>query len=322
MVTTAQSQATDVHVVFGTGAIGLALVDELTAAKRTVRAINRSGRAQVPADVEVMAGDASNPEFAAQAATGAAVVYQCLSPPYHRWADLFPPLQNAVVHAARTTGARYVSFENTYMYGDTGGQPMTEETPMRPSSRKGTVRLEMALQLAQLHDAGDLAVTTARASDYFGPRATSQSPLGDLVIGAALAGKPARVIGDPDQLHSYTYTHDAARTLAALGTRDDVLGEVFHVPNRSATTTRQIIGEVAAELGSPLRISVAPRLMLRGMGLFNPTLRELDEMLYEFTQPFVVDSEKAQARLGIQPTPAGEAIASTVAWFRSRDGHK
>ena len=269
-----------------------------------------------------MAGDASNPEFAAQAARGAAVVYQCLNPPYHRWADLFPPLQNAIIHAARTTAARYVSFENTYMYGDTHGLPITEVTAMHPAGRKGKVRLAMALQLAQLHDAGDLAVTTARASDYFGPGATSQSPLGDLVIGAALAGKQVRVIGDPDQLHSYTYTEDAARTLAALGTGDNLLGEVFHVPNSAAITTRQTINEIATELGSPLKISVAPPLLLRLMGVFNPTLRELDEMLYEFTQPFVVDGAKAEARLGIRPTPAPVAIASTVAWFRTRNGHK
>jgi nucleoside-diphosphate-sugar epimerase len=312
----------DVHVVFGTGAIGLALIDELAALNLPVRAVNRSGRATVPRGVELIAGDASDPEFAAQAATGAAVVYQCLNPPYHRWAELFPPLQNSVVHAARTSKARYVSFENTYLYGDTGGQPMNEMTPMRASSRKGKVRLAMALQLIQLHDAGDLAVTTARASDYFGPRATSQSPLGDVVIGASLAGKPVRVIGDPDQIHSYTFTQDAARTLATLGTSDDVLGEVFHVPNPEATTTRQIISEIAAELGSPLKVSVASRLLLRLMGVFNPTLRELDEMLYEFTQPFVVDSTKAQTRLGIQPTPVGDAIAATVAWFRTRDGHK
>lgn len=312
----------EVHVVFGTGAIGLALIDELTARSLTVRAVSRSGRAPVPRGVEVMSGDASDLEFAARAAVGASVVYQCLNPPYHRWADLFPPLQNGVVHAARTTGARYVSFENTYLYGDTGGQPMTEMTPTLPSSRKGKVRLEMALQLVRLHDAGDLAVTTARASDYFGPRATSQSPLGDLVIGAALVGKSVRVIGDADQLHSYTYTRDAARTLAALGTRDDVLGEVFHVPNADATTTRQIIGDIAAELGSRLRISVTSRLLLRLMGAFNPTIRELDEMMYEFTQPFVVDSAKAQARLGIQPTAAPDAIASTVAWFRTRNVEK
>jgi hypothetical protein len=62
----------------------------------------------------------------------------------------------------------------------------------------------------------------------------------------------------------------AARTLAALGTRSDVLGEVFHVPNAPAQTTRQIIGMLAGELGDPIKIRFAPRLMLRLIGVFNP----------------------------------------------------
>lgn len=308
----------DIHVVLGTGAIGLALVEELVASGRSVRAVNRSGRAGVPAGVEVRGGDLTDPTFARAAVADAAVVYQCLNPPYHRWAEEFPGLQDAAVGAARAAGARFVSFENTYMYGDTNGEPMTETTPMRAHTRKGKVRVAMAEQLRALHESGDLRVSTARASDYFGPRGTSQSPLGDLVIGATLAGKAARVIGDPDQQHSYTYTVDAARTLAALGSRDDVDGEVFHVPNAPAQTTRQIIAMISEQVGSPIKVSVAPRLVLRALGLFNRTVRELDEMRYEFTQPFIVDSTKAQDRLGIAPTPLPEALQATIAWFREK----
>jgi nucleoside-diphosphate-sugar epimerase len=308
----------DVHVVFGTGVIGLALIDELAGQGVPVRAVNRSGSAGVPDGVDVLGGDVSDRDFAVRAVTGAAVVYQCLNPAYHRWAEDFPALQDSTVHAARTVDARFVSFENLYMYGDTGGAPITESSTTHPHTRKGKVRLAMAEQLRRLHDDGDVAVTTARASDYFGPRGTTQSPFGDLVIGAALTGRPARVIGNPDLPHSYTYTADAARTLAALGTRDDVLGEVFHVPNSPALTTRQIIDLIADELGSPIKVSVAPRVLLRVMGLFNKTLQEVDEMLYEFTQPFVVEGAKAQSRLGIAPTPTADAIAATVAWFRDR----
>lgn len=281
-----------------------------------VRAVNQSGTADVGDGVEVLGGDASSPIFTRQAAAGATAVYQCLNPPYHRWPELFPALQNAVVGAAISNGARLVSFENTYMHGDTAGEPMTELTPCRADTRKGRVRLAMADQLRQLQTDGELVLTTARASDYFGPRGTSQSPLGELVIGAALAHKSARVIGDPDQPHSYTFTRDIARTLAALGTRDDVDGEVFHVPNAPAQTTRHIVDMISADIGSPIKISVAPRLLIRAMGIFNPTMRELDEMRYEFTQPFIVDCAKATAWLGIGPTPLDEALAETVAWFR------
>jgi nucleoside-diphosphate-sugar epimerase len=306
----------DLHVVFGTGAIGLALIDELNTMRLRVRAVNRSGRADVPDGVEVVAADASDAETAAKAATGAGVVYQCLSPPYHQWARLFPPIQDGVVHAARLTKARYVSFENTYMYGDTHGVPVTEATPLRAQTRKGKVRLVMAEQLRDFAEKGDLDVVTARASDYFGPRGTAQSPLGDLVIGAALAGKPARLIAGPDQPHSYSFTGDVARCLAAVGTREDVAGEIFHVPNAPARTTREVIAMISEDLGRVVKISVTPRLLLRAIGLFNPTLGELDEMRYEFTQPFVVDSTKAESRLGLSATPLDDAVSQTISWFR------
>ena len=46
------------HVVFGSGPIGLATAGELVARNLPVRVVNRSGRADVPAGVEVVAADA------------------------------------------------------------------------------------------------------------------------------------------------------------------------------------------------------------------------------------------------------------------------
>jgi nucleoside-diphosphate-sugar epimerase len=137
-------------------------------------------------------------------------------------------------------------------------------------------------------------------------------------VDAALAGKPAQIIGDPDQPHSYTYAPDAGRTLAALGTRDDVVGRVWHVPNAPARTTREVIDLIADEIGSPIKVRRAPTLALRLMGLVNPTVRELPEMLYEFTQPFVVDGSTTEQQLGVTATPLDHAVRDTVAWFRNR----
>ncbi len=108
------------HVIFGTGPVGLALVDQLVERGHQVRVVNRSGTAPVPAQVEQMAGDAVDPDFALDAASGAGVVYQVLNPPYHRWPEEFPPLQRGVMSAAQAAGARLVSFENLYMYGKHG----------------------------------------------------------------------------------------------------------------------------------------------------------------------------------------------------------
>ena len=49
------------HVIFGTGAIGLATLDALLRRGETVRMVNRSGTARVPDDVEVVRGNAADP---------------------------------------------------------------------------------------------------------------------------------------------------------------------------------------------------------------------------------------------------------------------
>ena len=59
---------------------------------------------------------------------------------------------------------------------------------------------------------------------------------------------------------------------------------------------------------------------MRALGLFNPTIRELVELSYEFEQPFVLDTTKYQSTFGTEPTPLAAAIAATVAWYRSRNG--
>jgi nucleoside-diphosphate-sugar epimerase len=166
------------HVVFGTGAIGAALIDQLAERELPVRAVNRTGRAAVAAGVEGVGGDASDPAFTTDVAQGAAAVYQVLNPSYHQWQERFPPLQRAIVAAAQSSGARLVSFENVYMYGDTGGRPITEDLPYAATTRKGKVRAAMAQELAELQRMGAVEVATARASDYFGPGATQPVTVG------------------------------------------------------------------------------------------------------------------------------------------------
>ena len=58
-----------------------------------------------------------------------------------------------------------------------------------------------------------------------------------------------------------------------------------------------------------------PPLVLRGVGLFNPTVRELLEMQYQFDEPFIVDSSKIATKLGVQATPIDQALADTLATY-------
>lgn len=311
--------STELHVIFGTGAIGLATFDALRRRGRTVRLVNRSGQARVPDGVEVAAGDASDPAFAAAAARGAAVVYQTLNPPYHQWSTQFPALQSGVLAAAEKSGARLVSMENVYMYGRPDGHPLTEDRANNAHTKKGQLRARMSQELLTAHRAGRVQVAIGRASDYFGPRGGAQSNLGDRVFPAALAGKTATVLGDPDQPHTYTYIPDIGEGLAVLGEHPDAPGEIWHLPNDPATrTTRELVEMIFTLAGQPrTRLRAMPPLLLRGLGLINPTLRELLEMQYQFEEPFIVESNKITDRLGLTATPIDEAITEILQAYSS-----
>src|ERR1700750_110124 len=127
------------HVIFGTGAVGLATLDALRRRGETARLVNRSGTAPVPDDIEVFGGDASDPAFTTAAARGAGFSYQPLTPPSHQWAELSPALQASVLAAAQASGARLVSMENVYMYGRPDRQPLTETRTHAVRTKNGTL---------------------------------------------------------------------------------------------------------------------------------------------------------------------------------------
>ena len=309
------------HVIFGTGAIGLATFDALRRRGETVRLVNRSGHARVSDDVEVVGGDAADPAFTVAVTEGASVLYQTLNPPYPEWTARFPALQAGVLAAAEANGARLVSMENVYMYGRPNGQPLTEDRAYAAHTKKGQLRGRMARQLLAAHHAGRVQVAIGRASDYFGPRGGAQSNLGDRVCRPALAGKTATVLGDPDQPHTYTYIPDIGEGLAVLGEHPDAAGEVWHLPNDPDTkTTRQLVDIVYQHTGRPrAKLRATSPLLLRAIGLVNPTVRELVEMQYQFDEPFIVDSSKIATRLGVQATPIDQALADTLDSYRHPD---
>jgi nucleoside-diphosphate-sugar epimerase len=308
------------HVVFGTGAIGLATFDALRRRGETVRLVNRSGHARVPDDVDLVAGDARDPAFTTAVTAGAGVVYQTLNPPYAEWTEQFPALQAGVLAAAEANGARLVSMENVYMYGRPAGRPLTEDRAHDAHTRKGQLRGRMSRELLAAHHAGRVQVAIGRASDYFGPRGGAQSNLGDRVMPAALAGKSATVLGRLDQPHTYTYIPDIGEGLAVLGEHPDAPGEVWHLPNDPDTrTTRQLVETVYRHAGQPrARVRALPPLVLRGLAWVNPTVRELLEMQYQFEEPFIVDSSKIAGKLDVHATPLDEALADTLATYRHR----
>jgi len=311
----------ELHVVFGAGPVGLTVADELLARGRHVRVVNRSGPPVGPpndSQIEWASADAMNTAATIEAGAGAAVIYFALNPPYDKWPELFPPMQANVLQAAQDAGARLVAMENVYMYGPTGGAPLTEALPAAATTKKGRVRAAMHDDLMAAHTRGEVAVTVGRASDFVGPRVL-ESAIGERVVPAVIAGKKAQVLGDPDLPHTYTYMPDIGRALVTLGERDEALGETWHIPSGDTVTTRGYVQLLADAAGTgTARLQVAPKLLLRALGLINAPVRETIEMLYEFEEPFILDHSKYAAAFGDNATPLAEAASATVQWYRDQ----
>ncbi len=305
------------HVVFGTGQVGSALAAHLAGQGITVRAVSRQRPASL-ACVDWRSADAADPEAAADAAKGAAVIYQCLNAPYTQWPERFPPLQRGVLAAAERTGALLVSLENLYGYGPADGRPMTEDLPLAAAGVKGRVRAAMTAELLAAANVGRVRIAIGRASDFFGPGVTAGSTLGERVFGNALADRRADFIGNPGLPHTYSYVPDIAAGLATLGTDPRAAGQVWHLPGPPTGTTRALLDLVAGQVGHPVGVRSVPKLAVRALGLVNPVLRELAETYYQFGEPFIMDTTKYQSVFGPAGTPLTDAIIATLAWYRTR----
>jgi nucleoside-diphosphate-sugar epimerase len=213
-----------------------------------------------------------------------------------------------------------VSLENLYWYGPTGGKPITEDLPLAATTVKGRTRAAMTAELLAAADAGRVRVAIGRASDFFGARVTEGSTLGERVFGNALVGRRADFIGNPDLPHTYSYVPDIAAGLATLGTDALAAGQVWHLPGPQTVTTRALLDLVSGQVGHQVAIRSVPKLAVRALGLFNPMLRGLAEMAYQFDQPFVLDTSKYESAFGTAGTPLADAVAATVAWYRTRPG--
>jgi nucleoside-diphosphate-sugar epimerase len=306
----------ETSLVLGAGQVGPMVAEGLLAAGQTVRIGRRQAAPSRVEGVENVAVDVRDADAVARAAEGAGVVYHCVNPLYHQWPGMLLPMTRGIVEGTAKAGARLVVLDNLYMYGDTSH--MTEESPMAPVSKKGALRVQAAELLLEADAAGRVPVAIGRAADFFGPHTPLSMVLGAQFFPRVLAGKSALFFGDPDQLHSYSYTPDVAAGLVALG-RGGARG-VWMLPVQPAETTRAVLARFGRALGADVKVSQVPVWVLRAAGVFWRTGAEIAEMTYQWQQPYVLDDTRIRSRFGLAPTPWDDAVATTVAWGRSEYG--
>lgn len=302
------------NVVFGTGPLGLWVAQVLADQDKQVTVVNRSGKVtqQISEKINVIAGDANDSKIVCEICKGANSVFHCAMPPYTKWPEQFPSLTKGILEGVKKSGSRLIYGDNLYGYGDTKGAPINEQLPYEASGHKGKVRASMAEIFL---NEKDIDVVIGRGSDFYGPF-VKNATFGELFFSAALSGKPANLLGNVDLPHTYTYIKDFAAALVNLSDHRESFGQVWHVPNAPTVTTRQLVSIVEEQIGQSVKIRTAGKLMVSFLGLFNPMLKEVKEMMYEWEQPYIVEHKKYEDRFGNASTPHDVAIRETVQWYQ------
>ena len=309
----------NLHVVFGAGSLGLATANALAAQSKRVRVVSRSGKANVPAGVEVARADVEDAAQAIEATKDANVIYNCIGLPYDikTWSAKWPVVQANLIGAAQASGAKYIFGDNLYMYGDTNGAPVNEDSPNLATMKKGQLRARIAQMVLDAHHRGEIRAAIVRGSDFFGPTVTNNGVIGERSVGAMLRGKPALLIGNIDLPHTYTFIEDFGKALALVGERDEALGQIWHAPNAETLTTRQMMQTFAKAANVPVKFQVLSNSMVSLLGVFMPLMRELGDMAFSRAKPYIVQSDKITRVLGLKATPLSQAVQRTLDWYRA-----
>ncbi len=306
----------DLHIVVGAGAIGSTTAVLLAEAGDRVKVLSRSGAGPSHVNIETVALDAGNTAELTRITEGATALYNCANPPYQKWASDWPPLAASLLTAAEQTGAVLVTMGNLYGYADPTG-PMTEESPLTPSSKKGQIRVDMWTAAKASHDAGRSRVTEARASDFIGPQMGANGQIADRIVPKLLKSKAVSVLGDPSQPHSWTSVDDSARALVTLASEPAAWGKAWHVPTAPPISARELIHRLCHLAGvDPVKVSSVPSFALTALGVFMPIIRELKEMRYQVESPFVIDSSAFTKEFGWDHTPLDDTLFSIIDAYR------
>ena len=307
------------HTILGAGgSIGNALTHELLKSGENVRQVSRS-KYEI-AGTESVKADLTSYHETAKSVQNSDIVYLCAGLPYNSkvWNEQWPKIMRNTIDACKNAGARLIFFDNVYMYGRVEGK-MTESTSYNPCSRKGEVRATIARLLEEEMKSHNLDAMIARAADLYGPYISNNSLPFMLVIDKMMKGGKAQWLADAGKIHSYTYTLDCARALCLLYNRTECYNQIWHLPTcKPAVDGKTFIQMVADELGVPSRYSVMKKWMIKMAGMFNTTIRESVEMLYQSEFDYYFDSTKFNEFFQYTPVSYQEGIRETIQFLKNR----
>ncbi|UXT22869.1 NAD-dependent epimerase/dehydratase family protein [Agrobacterium tumefaciens] len=281
-----------------------------------VRAMTRQRTSTGPTDgVERVTGDAMNRQDVMDAATGVNLIVHAVNPPgYRNWESQVLPMLDNTIAAAEACGARIVFPGSVYNFGPDAFPLLTEDSPQKPFTRKGALRVEMERQLKMASMRG-VPVLIVRAGDFFGPDARNNWFSQMLVK----PGKPVRSVQNPAAPyagHQWAYLPDVAETIGRLLDRAGELPAfaVYHMEGFWDFDGLQLVEAIERVVGHPVKRRQLSWSGIKLAAPFVPLFREVLEMQYLWQMPIRMSNRRLTDFLGTEPrTQIDLAVATTLA---------
>lgn len=298
------------------GAIGTSIAEALRSEGTPYRVVGRSEehlRRTFGADplAEVKVWNLDDGLSVRQALDGIETAIYLIGVNYWQF-ELHPVLMRKTLEQAQLAGVKRMLLIGTvYPYGRPQSNPVTEDHPCNPHTFKGRMRKEQEDILFAAHEAGKMQACELRLPDFYGPNVDKSFLWGAFV--AARKGGRAQLVGPIDTPHQFVFVPDVGPIVCRLLATEGAWGHVWNFAGSGTATQRELVTKIYAMAGSPLRMMVAGKTMLRVLGLFNPMMRAMVEMHYLQTAPVLMDDSRLEKLLGgLKRTSYDQGIRLTL----------
>jgi len=298
------------HTILGAnGNIATIVSSELDKSGIKVRQFSRSPKKVNPSD-ELVSGNLLDAKAVSDAVKGSNVVFLLAGIQYKAgiWERDWRKIMRNTLDACIAHGAKLVFFDNMYACDPAQISHLTEDTPLKATSRKGKVRKQILEMLWNDVKTGNIPALVARAPDFYGPGA-SNSFLEEIVIKRMKAGKNAQWLYAADKKHSFIYIPDAGKATAFLALQEDSWNQTWNLPtDPSYYSVKEIVEMINHQQNTKLKLQVMPAWLVKSIGIFMPVMKEIVELRYQLESDYCFDSTKIEKTYGLKPTLMKEGL--------------
>jgi nucleoside-diphosphate-sugar epimerase len=321
-----------VLVTGGTGFTGSHLVRNLLGDAHSVRVVARDpvrARELLPPEVEIIAGDITDPEVIARAVRGREVVYHVAAAFREagirdsRYREVNLDATRLLLEAARAEGVRrFVHCSTIGVHGHIENGPADESWPHTPGDVYQQTKSEaekFALDFQRRHD---FPLAVVRPTTIYGP-----GDLRMLKLFRSIARRRFVMLGKGTVCLHMVHVRDLVAGMRLAAAVDAAIGEAFIIGGAEYVTLNDLAARIAALCGLPapkLHFPVWPVYAAGALCEMICVPLRVEPPLYRrrvafFTKSRAFRIDKARRMLGYRPCVSlDDGLAETTNWYREK----